>query len=88
MQNEKAMLEKASEKEVSENQTNAEKVDKNSDVGTRIPVTNVVVLKTGKPRMWANLLCIFMVALRTIRSAAYEIWCEELSACQGLQRDT
>ncbi|CAM4679815.1 unnamed protein product [Lepidochelys olivacea] len=50
-QNEKTMLEKASEKEVSENQTNAEKLDKNSDVGTRIPVTNVVDLKTDLPRL-------------------------------------
>ncbi|XP_065429979.1 histone-lysine N-methyltransferase PRDM9 isoform X3 [Chrysemys picta bellii] len=40
-QNEKTVLEKASE-----NQTDTEKLDKNSDVGTRIPVTNVVDLKT------------------------------------------
>ncbi|XP_039368690.1 histone-lysine N-methyltransferase PRDM9-like isoform X2 [Mauremys reevesii] len=40
-QNEKTVLEKTSE-----NQTDTEKLNKNSDVGTRIPVTNVVDLKT------------------------------------------
>ncbi|XP_029770303.1 histone-lysine N-methyltransferase PRDM9, partial [Terrapene carolina triunguis] len=44
--NEKTVLEKASE-----NQTDTEKLDKNSDVGTRIPVTNVVDLKTDLPRL-------------------------------------
>ncbi|XP_044857576.1 histone-lysine N-methyltransferase PRDM9-like isoform X1 [Mauremys mutica] len=48
-QNEKTVLEKASE-----NQTDTEKLNKNSDVGTRIPVTNVVDLKTDLPRLAAS----------------------------------
>nr|XP_025038034.1 histone-lysine N-methyltransferase PRDM9-like [Pelodiscus sinensis] len=49
--NKERVLEKASKKEASENLTDTEKLDKKSEVCTRIPATNVADLKTALPRV-------------------------------------